>query len=68
MGHVVDEEYNKRWKQYINKEFDPDFDENERKFLEWYRNPDNYQPEDCSSNRADNQRSKQNNCVKKGGK
>ena len=58
MGHIDGQEYRTKWEDYINKRFDPDFKKNEEKFLEWYRNADNYHPEDCSSNRSDNQKSK----------
>lgn len=65
MGHIDGQLYRLNWEKYINNGFSDDFDENEKKFLEWYRNNEHYRPEECHGNRSDNQKSK-NLCKSKG--
>ncbi|SPF68127.1 HNH/ENDO VII superfamily nuclease with conserved GHE residues [Propionibacterium ruminifibrarum] len=52
MGHKPGKEYAKMRDKYLNHEYSPDPIENERLFLEDYRNPDNYIPQDPLRNRS----------------
>lgn len=52
MGHKPSKEYAKMRDKYLNHEYSPDPIENERLFLEDYRNPDNYIPQDPLRNRS----------------
>ncbi|WP_220668352.1 GH-E family nuclease [Propionibacterium australiense] len=52
MGHKPGKEYAKMRDKYLNHEYSPDPIENERLFLEDYRNPDNYIPQDPMRNRS----------------
>ena len=46
MGHIEGEEYRKMHKRYMDGEISKD------DFLNWFRNPDNYQPQSQYSNRS----------------
>ncbi|MGH4126308.1 MAG: HNH/ENDO VII family nuclease [Clostridium sp.] len=52
MGHLPGEEYNKLWNDYMEGKLDPDPIKNKQKFLERYRDPNNYQPESINGNRS----------------
>lgn len=46
MGHTPENKYSEWHKKYIDGEI------SKKEFLDWYRNPKNYQPESPSANRS----------------
>lgn len=52
MGHKSGKEYRKLWKDYMENKLDSDPKKNKQKFLDEYRESDNYQPESIHENRS----------------